>query len=199
MGSAAYREKSRTALPVFTLRWPGPQASSAPSSWSRAAWVEDNLWYLKVSETDPIIVGVSGRLDPYKPEFGEFLGRFRKNPLYRAIRASRFYTNTDGKVTLDPVAVENLKLLAEADLAHDTANPSMPLMTANVMLADAIPTLRIIMDHLPSFDPTPGKPGGLRGRDQGNGGATEHLRQVIRGVSSACGQPSGRIRLHVLG
>jgi predicted TIM-barrel fold metal-dependent hydrolase len=31
----------------------------------------------------------------------------------------------------------------------------MDLMQANVLLADAIPTLRIIMDHLPSFDPTP--------------------------------------------
>jgi L-fuconolactonase len=120
-----------------------------------SAWVEDNLWYLLVAQTDPFIVGVSGRLDPYKPEFGEYLGRYQKNPLYRAIRASRFYTNTDGRVTLDPVAVENLKLLAQADLAQDTANPSMPLMTANVMLADAIPNLRIIMDHLPSFDPTP--------------------------------------------
>jgi L-fuconolactonase len=27
-------------------------------------------------------------------------------------------------------------------------------MQANVLLADAIPNLRIIMDHLPSFDPT---------------------------------------------
>jgi predicted TIM-barrel fold metal-dependent hydrolase len=31
----------------------------------------------------------------------------------------------------------------------------MGLMRANVLLADAIPNLRIIMDHLPSFDPTP--------------------------------------------
>ena len=51
--------------------------------------------------------------------------------------------------------MQNLKLLAQADLAQDTANPSMPLMQANVMLADAIPSARIIMDHLPSFDPTP--------------------------------------------
>jgi predicted TIM-barrel fold metal-dependent hydrolase len=108
-----------------------------------------------VSEADPIMVGVSGRLDPYKPEFGEFLERYKKNPLYRAIRASRFYTNTNGKITLDQVAVDNLKLLAQADLAQDTANPSIPLMTANVMLADAIPNARIIMDHLPAFDPTP--------------------------------------------
>src|SRR5262249_14311737 len=80
--------------------------------------------------------------------------RFHKNPLYRAIRASRFYTNTNGKVTLDQVAVDNLKLLAQAGLAQDTANPSMPLLTANGQLADAIPSARIIMDHLPSFDPT---------------------------------------------
>jgi predicted TIM-barrel fold metal-dependent hydrolase len=101
------------------------------------------------------MVGVSGRLDPYSAQFGEHLARFGKHPLYRAIRASRYYTNTDGKISLDAVAVDNLKLLAQADLAHDTANPSMALMTANWMLADAIPTLRIIMDHLPSFDPAP--------------------------------------------
>jgi predicted TIM-barrel fold metal-dependent hydrolase len=58
-------------------------------------------------------------------------------------------------VTLKPEQVANLKLLAQADLALDTANPTMNLMQANVMLADAIPNLRIIMDHLPRFDPAP--------------------------------------------
>jgi predicted TIM-barrel fold metal-dependent hydrolase len=56
-------------------------------------------------------------------------------------------------VSLKPVCVENLKLLAQADLVLDTANPSMGLMWANVLLADAVPNLRIVMDHLPSFDP----------------------------------------------
>ena len=59
------------------------------------------------------------------------------------------------RVHLKTDQVANLKLLAQADLALDTANPSMDLMQANVLLADAIPSLRIIMDHLPSFDPTP--------------------------------------------
>ena len=155
MGSAAYRALSKTALPALYAPLARPSGVVGAIIVESSAWVEDNLWYLEVSQADPIMVGVSGRLDPYKPEFGEYLERYHKNPLYRAIRASRFYTNTDGKVTLDPVAVDNLKLLAQADLAQDTANPSMPLMTANVMLADAIPNLRIIMDHLPSFDPTP--------------------------------------------
>jgi predicted TIM-barrel fold metal-dependent hydrolase len=155
MGSAAYRALSKTSLPRLYAPLARPSGIVGAIIVESSAWVEDNLWYLEVSQTDPIMVGVSGRLDPYKPEFGEYLERYHKNPLYRAIRASRFYTNTDGKVTLDSVAVENLKLLAQADLAQDTANPSMALMTANVRLADAIPTLRIIMDHLPSFDPSP--------------------------------------------
>jgi len=155
LGSAAYRALSQTSLPGMYATLARPSGVVGAIIVESSAVVEDNQWYLDVSRTDPYMVGVSGRLDPYSPEFGGHLARFRKDTLYRAIRASRFYTNADGKVTLDQVAVDNLKLLAQADLAHDTANPSMPLMTANVMLADAIPNLRIIMDHLPSFDPTP--------------------------------------------
>jgi predicted TIM-barrel fold metal-dependent hydrolase len=124
-----------------------------------ASFIDDNLWYLEVCAADPFMVGVSGSLDPSSPDFGRYVTHFHRDPLYRAIRASRFY-NADGpgdtgKVTLKPDQVANLKLLAQADLALDTANPSMNLMQANVLLADAIPNLRIIMDHLPSFDPTP--------------------------------------------
>ena len=155
MGSAAYRAQSQTSLPAMYAALARPSGVVGAIIVESSARVEDNDWYLEVSQADPFMVAVSGRLDPYSPQFGENLARLHKHPLYRAIRASRFYTNTDGKVSLDAVAVDNLKLLAQADLAHDTANPSMPLMTANVMLADAIPGLRIIMDHLPSFDPAP--------------------------------------------
>lgn len=155
MGSAAYRALSQTSLPGMYAALARPSGVVGAIIVESSARVEDNAWYLEVSEADPFMVGVSGRLDPYDAQFAENLNRFQKNPLYRAIRASRYYTNTDGNVTLDAVAVNNLKLLAQADLAQDTANPSMPLMRANVMLADAIPNLRIIMDHLPSFDPTP--------------------------------------------
>jgi predicted TIM-barrel fold metal-dependent hydrolase len=102
------------------------------------------------------MVGVSGNLDPGSNDFTKYLNHFHRDPLFRAIRSSRFYTrDASGKVALNPTQVANLKLLAQADLALDTANPSMDLMNANVMLADAVPDLRIIMDHLPSFDPTP--------------------------------------------
>jgi predicted TIM-barrel fold metal-dependent hydrolase len=154
-GSPAYGAQSKISLPSMYQPIARPSGVVGAIIVESSAWVEDNLWYLEIAQRSPVIVGVSGRLDPYKPEFGEYLERYHKNPLYRAIRASRFYSESNGKVTLDAVAVDNLKLLAQADLAQDTANPSMPLMTANVMLADAIPNARIIMDHLPSFDPTP--------------------------------------------
>jgi predicted TIM-barrel fold metal-dependent hydrolase len=117
--------------------------------------IDENLWYLEECHDNPIMVGVSGNLDPGRPDFGQYVTHFHKDPLYRAIRSSHFYSADNGKVALKPDQVANLKLLAQADLALDTANPSMNLMQANVMLADAIPDLRIIMDHLPSFDPTP--------------------------------------------
>ena len=122
---------------------------------SAAQFIDDNLWYLEVSRDNPIMVGVSGNIDPGSTEFTKYLNHFHRDPLFRAIRSSRFYTSDGGKIALNPVQVANLKLLAQADLALDTANPSMDLMNANVMLADAVPDLRIIMDHLPSFDPEP--------------------------------------------
>jgi predicted TIM-barrel fold metal-dependent hydrolase len=121
---------------------------------SAAQFIDDNLWYLEVSRDNPIMVGVSGNIDPGSTEFTKYLNHFHRDPLFRAIRSSRFYTSDGGKVALNPAQVANLKLLAQADLALDTANPSMGLMQANVLLADAVPDLRIIMDHLPSYDPT---------------------------------------------
>jgi L-fuconolactonase len=154
MGSEAYREISKTSLPSMY----GPQARPAGIIGAvvveSSSWIDDNLWYLETCRTDPIMMGVSGTLNPEMPEFGSYVEHFKRDPLFRAIRSSRFYTVDNGKVALKPNQVDNLKLLAQADLALDTANPTMELMQANVLLADAIPDLRIIMDHLPSFDPT---------------------------------------------
>jgi predicted TIM-barrel fold metal-dependent hydrolase len=155
MGSPAYRSVSMTSLPSMYSPLARPVGIVGAIVVESSPLIDDNLWYLEECRDNPIMVGVSGSLDPGRPDFGQYVTHFHKDPLYRAIRSSRFYNVDDGKVTLKSDQVANLKLLAQADLALDTANPSMNLMWANVMLADAIPDLRIIMDHLPSFDPTP--------------------------------------------
>ena len=155
MGSPAYRAISKTSLPSMYSPLARPAGIVGAIVVESSPLIDDNLWYLEQCRDNPIMVGVSGNLDPGRPDFGQYVAHFHKDPLYRAIRSSRFYGADNGKVALKPDEVANLKLLAQADLALDTANPSMNLMQANVLLADAIPDLRIIMDHLPSFDATP--------------------------------------------
>src|SRR5262249_6449192 len=91
MGSAEYPAQSKTSLPGLYAKLARPTGIVGAIIVESSGAVEDNQWYLDVSQADPIMVGVSGRLDPYNAQFGQNLERFHKNPLYRAIRASRFY------------------------------------------------------------------------------------------------------------
>ncbi len=157
MGSPAYQAISKTSLPSMYSPQARPAGIIGAMVVESSSWIDENLWYLEMCRTDPIMMGVCGTLDSGLSIFGKYLEHFHKDPRFRAIRARifPFYDENNGRVTLKPEHVNNLKLVAQADLTLDTANPSMGLMRANVMLADAIPNLRIIMDHLPSFDPTP--------------------------------------------
>jgi L-fuconolactonase len=122
-----------------------------------SSWVEDNLWLLEAAQTDDIMVGVVGRLQPDKPEFAEYLERYHRNPLYRGIRININAHSNLAELLENPAVVDNLKLLAQADLVLDTANPSMDLLHTVVRVNDKVPELRIIVDHLPVMDPVPGE------------------------------------------
>ena len=114
-------------------------------------WIEDNLWVLEVEEKDPMMVGAIGNLQPDKPEFKEYLDRYHKNRLFLGIR----YGNLWGYNLVDQVAnssfIEGLKLMQQADLALDTANPRPDLIESVIRVNDKVPGLRIIVDHLPSM------------------------------------------------
>lgn len=118
-------------------------------------WLEDNLWILERADSDPLFVGVVGSLQPDKPDFGQYLERFAKNPLWRGIRYGRVWVMDQGKAVLKPGIVDGLKQLAQADLSLDMANPSIDLMRGALLVADAVPNLRVVMDHMPQFDPAP--------------------------------------------
>lgn len=118
-------------------------------------WIEDNLWILERAASDPLFVGVVGNLQPDKPDFPQFLERFAKNPLWRGIRYGQVWTMDQGKQVLKPGLVDGLKRLVQADLSLDMANPSLDLLRGALMVVEAVPDLRVIMDHMPQFDPTP--------------------------------------------
>ena len=58
-----------------------------------------------------------------------------------------------GQGVSKPEVISNLNLLADAGLVMDTANPDPPLLAAVVRLTDQIPSLRVVIDHLPQLEP----------------------------------------------
>jgi predicted TIM-barrel fold metal-dependent hydrolase len=110
-------------------------------------WLEDNQWVLDIAAKDPIIVGTVGNLEPGKPDFRKHLERFHRNPLFRGIRY-----DFGGKLSA-PDFISDLKSLADAGLELDSPQPDPALMGDLVRLTDRIPSLRVVIDHLPNVEP----------------------------------------------
>lgn len=104
--------------------------------------VEDNAWLLDLAKDDPFIVGIVGNLMPGKDEFAGHLDRFARNPLFRGIRVSS-KTVTD----LLSSSLHDLKKLIDHDLSLDVnGGPDTPGIVA--MLAEKLPSLRIVQNHI---------------------------------------------------
>lgn len=141
------------ALPAGYARLARPLGIVGAIEVEASPWVEDNLWVLEQAAGNEIIVGKVGNLNPLAADFGELLGRFHKNPLFRGIRYGNIWgydlvTQSRSKVFLDA-----MKRVADADLVLDTANQNVDMLQAAVRVSDAVPNLRIVIDHLPAFEP----------------------------------------------
>lgn len=146
---------SHISLPADYVAQAAPLGIVGAVILEASPWVEDNLWVLEVAQTNPMMVGVVGSLQPEKPEFAEYLERYHKNPLYRGIRVLDAWRGPMGQLVTNPAFIGGLKLLAQADLVLDTANPSMDLLNAVLRISDQVPDLRVILDHLPAMEPKP--------------------------------------------
>jgi L-fuconolactonase len=113
--------------------------------------VEDNQWVLDVAAHDDIVVGTIGNLEPGRPEFARQLERFHRNPLFRGIRYGNLWDRDLGREVVKPEFVAGLKLLAQAGLVLDTANPDPALIDSVLRVTDRVPDLRVVMDHLPQM------------------------------------------------
>lgn len=119
-------------------------------------WFADNQWVLNVVANDTMFVGVIGNLEPGKPEFPKQLEGLHRNKLFRGIRYGNLWDRNLGAELDHPEFVSGLKLLAQANLTLDTANPTPELMAAVVRLTDRVPNLRVVLDHLPQMQaPSP--------------------------------------------
>src|SRR5215471_5358259 len=148
----------QTAIPAYPDRYRRlavPLGVVGAIKVEASPWIEDNLWVLEVAVRDPIIVGVVGNLEPDKPEFAEYLDRYHRNQLFRGIRYGNIWGRDIAKQATNPAFIDGLKRLADADLVLDTTNPRVSLLEAALRISDAVPSLRIVLDHLPSLDPDP--------------------------------------------
>ncbi|TVQ01133.1 MAG: amidohydrolase [Planctomycetaceae bacterium] len=114
-------------------------------------WVEDNQWVLDLAAEDRSIVGLVGNLDPRQEGFSEHLNRFAKNPIFRGIRWRSDLVPIDRDADL---LIAAAKQLADLDLELDLNGPADALPSVS-KLADAVPALRIVVNHLgASGDPS---------------------------------------------
>ncbi|HTX34093.1 MAG TPA: amidohydrolase family protein [Bryobacteraceae bacterium] len=154
-------------------------------------WLDDNQWVLDIAAKDPIIVGTVGDLEPGKPEFAHQLERFHRNPLFRGIRYGNLWGRDLSAELPKPEFLAGLRLLAEAGLVLDTANPDPALIAAIVRLTDKVGNLRVVIDHLPSLNPPAEAP--ARAAYQRDLREFAHRPQVYVKISQVLRRVNGRI------
>ncbi len=118
-------------------------------------WLEDNQWVLDVMAKDDIMVGTIGDLEPDHADFPKHLERFRKNPLFLGIRYGNIWDRDFHQKSQDPKFIDGVKRLADANMTLDSANPTQELIGDLLRLKDRVPSLRMVLDHLPRLDLNP--------------------------------------------
>jgi L-fuconolactonase len=156
-------------------------------------WLEDNQWLLDVEAQDTMMVGTVGNLEAGKPGFRKQLERFHRNPLFLGIRCGNLWDRNLGDQISKPEFIADLKALADAGLEMDTANPDPALISAVVRLTDHVPSLRVVIDHLPQMTMPAGS--AARRAVQANLQKLGQRPQVFVKISEVLRRVDGRVPL----
>ena len=136
----------RQVLPKDYRAMPLPRPVTGTVVVEASLWLEDNQWVLDLATHEPFIVGFVGNLPVGTKEFAGHLKRFAANKLFRGIRLRN--RKLEGTLE-DSTFVSDLKRLADHDLSLDLVGGREILPFAK-RLAEEVPDLRIIIDHLAS-------------------------------------------------
>ena len=136
---------------------------------SGAAGLADNDWTLALADRDPFILGLVGDLDPYSEAFPAQLRRYAADPRFVGFRlhpgcCGRRYAGdpTFGAGGLPPRLLRNLADLAARGLVLDLHGDvsHFPFFEA---LLRAVPTLRVVINHIGECRPVGAPPPEWRG------------------------------------
>ena len=142
-----------TALPDRYRKIAVPLGITGAIEVECSPWLEDNQWVLDVIAKDKIMLGMVGDLEPGKPDFRRHLERFHRSPFYLGIRYGNLWGRNLTAEIERPEFMADLKMLADAGLEMDTANPTPELIGTVLRLTDRVPDLRVVIDHLPRMEP----------------------------------------------
>ena len=118
-------------------------------------WDTDNEWLLEAAASDPIMVGVVGNLEPGTEAFAGRLETLAEHPLFLGIRWGNLWGRDFHAGVRSEAHVADIRRLASAGLVMDTANPTVEMLEDLLVLTDAVPDLRVVIDHLPKLFPPP--------------------------------------------
>ncbi|UWZ84585.1 amidohydrolase family protein [Occallatibacter riparius] len=140
------------ALPDRYARLAGPHGVAGAIAIECSPWLIDNFWLQEVVESNPLVVGFIGDLDPATPDFAATLDQLHRSHLFLGIRYGNLWNRDPVAAAHNPQFIAGLKLLAEAGLVLDTANPNPALISAMLEISNRVPNLRVVIDHLPNLD-----------------------------------------------
>jgi L-fuconolactonase len=113
-------------------------------------WRQDNDWLLNAVRQHSGMVGFVGNLVPTDEQFAADLDRLAAEPLFLGIRYGNLWER-DLAVDLEtPGFIDGMRQLAQSGRVLDSANPTPSLVAALLKVSDAVPDLRIVVDHLPN-------------------------------------------------
>ena len=105
--------------------------------------LEDNQWILDIAKDNKSIVGFVGSVEPTIDDWNKHISRFAKNELFRGIRVNKSLQKLN-----DSQVIKNFSRMSAMDLSVDL-NKGIYGLEAAVELSRKVPSLRIVIDHLP--------------------------------------------------
>ena len=133
----------RTVLPAHFTAVAAPHGVTSTVVVEASPWPADNGWILELAAQDPTIVGLVGNIAPNQADFGAMLQRWAANPLFRGIRCGGRHLEAIETSTF----LADMAQLATADLSLDLL-VRQEHFAAVIRLAQALPDLRIIINHI---------------------------------------------------
>ena len=152
---------------------------------------EDTNWMLSVAECTPWIEGVVGWMPLTEPDATEkALAHYLQNPYFKGVR-HLIHDEPDATWLLQDTVIESLKLLAENDIPYDVVGVLPAHIKTAMKVAEKVPNLRMVFDHLSQPPIAAGERFGEWGTLMSEAAQHRNFYAKISGLGTASGNVSG--------